>query len=140
MKTLMILLCCLTLICLRVNAQNPDCHPERCHCVNINKYQKTEHCNKIIYQGLIDMDKQSGGNHVRGIELCFPEFSNIDTIIGIKIFSTTNPLVKFKIYHYQANQGVYPGQTQVVIYAQNIESGVPVDDCILIRYRLIATK
>ncbi len=140
MKNLLILLSCIVLICSNINAQNSDCHPERCHCAKFKDYHKAEHKNKIIYHGEIDMGKQSGGDHVRGIEMCFPQFSSLDTIIAIRLYSTSNPHVKFKIYETIVNQGVYPGKTQVAIYAQNIDSGVPVDDCIVLKYRLIVTK
>ncbi len=140
MKNSLILLFCLSLFCLRIIAQNPDCNPGRPHCVILNNYHKKESKNKITYHGEIDMSKQSGGDHVRGIEMCFPKFSSIDTIIAIRLYSTTNPHVKFKIFHSDVNQDIYPGKTQVAIYAQNIESGVPVDDCIVIKYKVIVNK
>lgn len=140
MKNSLRLICCIVLICSKLNAQNPDCHPERSHCTIINDYHQADHNNKVTYTGEIDMGKQSGGDHVRGIEMCFPKFSSIDTIIAIRLYSTTNPHVKFKIFQTDVNQDIYPGKTQVAIYAQNIESGVPVDDCIVIKYKLIVNK
>jgi hypothetical protein len=139
MKNLLILLYCSSLIYSNVNAQNSDCHPERNHCTMFNDYHKTEHNNKITYIGETAMDATTAGQ-VRSVEMCFPEFSKLDTIIAIRLYSTTNPHVKFKIIETKVNQGIYEGKTQVAIDAQNVNSQVPVDDCIVLKYRLVVTK
>jgi hypothetical protein len=80
-----------------------------------------------LYTGYAKMVVPAGGAHVRQVEIRLPLFSSVPAIT-CTVFSTPdsgNPGVAFAIWDISVQ--ALGAQTQIVVSATNVQTGMPVD-------------